>query len=123
MRHCSHVYQDVLPPMAYFIVQATIFALGTVAFVIGKIPMSQRRYVQGSAARIIGIILMVPLPLYIAACRQSHAPLLGSDDRNLDPLMPHTEGFIRLVAIAATFSCLLAATVLAIVTSETRRRP
>jgi hypothetical protein len=109
--------------MAYFIVQAIVFTLGGLAFIIGKVPMSRRRFVQGSAARIIGIILMIPLPLYVAACRQSHAPLMGSDDRNLDPLMPHTEGFIRLVAVAATFSCLLAATVLAIVTSETRRRP
>jgi hypothetical protein len=109
--------------MAYFIIQVVIFGAGALAFVIGKIPMSRRRFVQGSAARIIGIILMIPLPLYVAACRQSHAPLLGSDDRNLDPLMPHTEGFIRLVAMAAIFSCLLAATVLAIVTSETRRRP
>jgi hypothetical protein len=110
-------------PMAYFIVQAIIFALGGIALIIGKIPMSRRRFVQGSAARIIGLILMIPLPLYIVACRQSHAPLLGIDDRNLDPLMPHTEGFIRLVAMAATFACLLAATVLALVTSETRRRP
>lgn len=109
--------------MAYFVVQAVIFALGTLALGIGKIPMSRRRLVQGSAARLIGIILMIPLPLYIAACRQSHAPLLGSDDRNLDPLMPHTEGFIRLVAMAATFACLLAAMTLAIVASETRRRP
>jgi hypothetical protein len=109
--------------MAYFIVQAIIFALGSLAFVIGKIPMNRRRFVQGSAARIIGVILMIPLPLYLFACRQSHAPLLGSDDRNLDPLMPHTEGFIRLIAMAATFSCLLAAVTLAIITSETRRRP
>ena len=108
--------------MAYLIAQAIVFALGVLAFVIGKIPMSRRRFVRGSAARMIGIILMIPLPLYVFACRQSHAPLLGIDDRNLDPLMPHTEGFIRLMAMAATFSCLLAAVTLAIITSETRRR-
>jgi hypothetical protein len=109
--------------MAYFIVQAIVFALGAIVFVVGRVPMSRRRYVQGSAARVIGLILMIPLPLYIFACRQSHAPLLGIDDRNLDPLMPHTQGFIRLIAMAATFSCLLAALTLAIIASETRRRP
>jgi hypothetical protein len=36
--------------------------------------------------------------------------------------MPVTEGFVRLASLMAAFASLLAATVLAIVTSETRRR-
>ena len=56
------------------------------------------------------------------ACKRSHVPPLGSDQPSLDPLMPETEGFVRLAAVMAALACLLAATVLAIVTSERRQR-
>jgi hypothetical protein len=56
------------------------------------------------------------------ACRRSHVPPLGSDEPSLDPLMPETVGFVRLAGVMAALACLIAASVLAIVTSETKRR-
>jgi hypothetical protein len=108
--------------MGYFILDAVIFVLGMTAFLIGKVPLTRRRMVSGAAARVVGAILMIPLPLYLVACKQSHVSPLGSDRQSLDPLMPVTEGFVRLASLMAAFASLLAATVLAIVTSETRRR-
>jgi hypothetical protein len=109
--------------MGYLIIDAVLFALGTVAFVFGNVPLTPRRKVCGAAARLIGAILMIPLPLYMVACKQSHVSPLGADTESLDPLMPVTEGFVRLVSMAAVSASVLAATVLALVTSEPRRRP
>ena len=108
--------------MGYFILEVALFVLGLLAFLVGRVPLTRRRLVRGSAARVVGAILLIPLPLYLMACKQSHVPPLGSDPDSLDPLMPVTEGFVRLAALAAAFASLLAATVFALVTSETRRR-
>jgi len=109
--------------MGYFILEAVLFILGTTAFIVGWVPLTRRRSVHGAAARFVGAILMIPLPLYLVACRQSHVSPLGSETESLDPLMPYSEGFVRLAALSAAFACTLAAVVLAIVTSEPRRRP
>ena len=109
--------------MGYFILEAALFVPGMAAFVIGKVPVTRRRRVKGSAARLLGVILMMPLPLYLVACKQSHVAPLGGDGLSLDPLMPMTEGFVRLVAMSAAFVSVLAAVVLAFVTSEKARRP
>jgi hypothetical protein len=108
--------------MGYLILETVLFVPGLIAFVIGKIPLTRRRAVSGSAARAVGFILMIPLPLYLLACRQSHLSPLGSNRLSLDPLLPETEGFVRLAALLAAFGSLLAGTVLAIIASETRRR-
>lgn len=108
--------------MGYFILEAALFVLGVVAFVGGIIPLSRRRRVRGSAARIVGFILMIPLPLYLLACKQANVAPLGFDRPAMDPLMPITEGFVRLGAMSAAFASLLAAAVLAIISSETPRR-
>jgi len=108
--------------MGYFILEATLFVIGMLALLIGKVPLTPRRTVRGAAARVVGIILMIPLPLYLVACKQSHVLPLGRDADSLDPLMHETEGFVYLSAAAAAFACVLAATVFAIVTSEKRRR-
>jgi hypothetical protein len=109
--------------MGYFILEAVLFVLGMTALVIGNVPLPRRRVVRGSAARLVGVILMIPLPLYLVACKRSHVPPLGWDAETMDPLMPFTEGFLHLAALASAFASLLAATVLALATSETRRRP
>ena len=108
--------------MGYFILEAALFVLGMMVLFLGKAPLTRRRSVRGSAARLVGAILMIPLPLYLVACKQSHVSPLGSDQESLDPLMPVTEGFVRLAALAAAFASVLAATILALVASETRRR-
>jgi len=108
--------------MGYFILEAVLFIPGLIAFILGKVPLSRRRAVNGSAARTIGAILMVPLPLYLIACKQSHVPPLGSDQPVLDPLFPETEGFVRLGALLAAFGSMLASGVLAIIASETKPR-
>jgi hypothetical protein len=108
--------------MGYLILEMVLFVPGALAFVIGKVPLTRRRRVNGSAARIVGVMLMIPLALYLIACKRSHLNPLGSDIHDLDPLLPHTEGFVHLVAIAGAFACFLAAMVFAIVTSEMRRR-
>jgi hypothetical protein len=108
--------------MGYFILEAALFVPGVFALLIGQVPLSRRRVVRGSAARLVGAILMIPLPLYLIACKRSNVPPLGSNQPSLDPLMPETEGFVRLSAVMAALACLLAATILAIVTSESRRR-
>ncbi len=109
--------------MGYFILEVVLFVLGMAAFVVGKVPLTRRRMVRASAARLVGAILMIPLVLFLIACKQSHVSPLGPDPESLDPLMPVTEGFVRLVAMSATCASVLAATVLALVTSERRRRP
>jgi hypothetical protein len=109
--------------MGYFILEASLFVLGMTAIVFGKVPLTRRRVVRGSAAYLVGAILMIPLPLYLVACKQSHLSPLGSNTESLDPLMPFSEGFLRLAALAAAFASVLAATVLAVVASETRPRP
>jgi len=108
--------------MGYFILEVALFFPGALALIFGYVPLTPRRVVRGSAARLVGVLLMIPLPLYLIACKQSHVPPLGSDRPSLDPLMPETEGFVRLSAVLAAIGCVLAATVLAIVTSERRRR-
>ncbi len=108
--------------MGYFILELALFVPGVLALLIGHVPLTRRRVVKGTAARLVGAILMIPLPLYLIACRRSHVPPLGSDEPSLDPLMPETVGFVRLAGVMAALACLLAASVLAMVTSETRRR-
>jgi hypothetical protein len=65
---------------------------------------------------------MFPLPLYLIACKQSHVAPLGPQQPSLDPLMHETEGFVKLSALLAAFGSILAAGVLAAITSETKRR-
>lgn len=108
--------------MGYFILEVVLFIPGVLALLIGHIPLSRRRVVRGAAARVAGAILMIPLPLYLIACKQSNVPPLGSDLPSLDPLMPETKGFVRLAGVMAAFACLLAASILAIITSERRKR-
>jgi hypothetical protein len=108
--------------MGYLILTGALFVPGLLVLLVGKIPLTRRRSVNGSAARIVGAILMIPLLLYLIACRQSHVSPYGSDPASLDPLMPETEGFVRLSAMMASAVCLLMATVLAIIASEKQRR-
>jgi hypothetical protein len=108
--------------MGYFLLEGFLFVLGILALIVGKVPVTRRRMAKGSAARLVGLILMAPLPLYLFACKRSNVAPLGSDKPSLDPLISATEGFIKLVALAGTFASVLAATVLAIITSEKPRR-
>ena|SRR6516164_7039670 len=108
--------------MGYFLLEAALFALGLVVLLVGRVPLPRRRVVRGSAAWVVGVILLVPLPVYLVACRQSGVPPLGLERPGLDPLQPVTVGFVRLGAVAAAFGSVLAATVFAIISSETRRR-
>jgi hypothetical protein len=109
--------------MGYFILESVLFTLGLAALIVGKVPVTRKRKATGSAARLVGVILMIPLVVYLLACKQTNVAPLGSDRPSLDPLMPHTEGFVRLGALLGGLSCLLVATVLAIITSEPPRRP
>ncbi len=109
--------------MGILILEAVLFVLGLPALLFGWVPVTRRRRVTGSAARVVGALLMIPLPLYLIACRQSHVPPLGTTGLELDPLLEHTEGFVRLSALAAAFMCSLAAGVLAVAMSEPPRRP
>jgi hypothetical protein len=109
--------------MGYFILESALFILGLAAFFFGRVPVTRKRSVKGSAARLVGVILMVPLPLYLFACKQSNLAPLELGGRSLDPLHPFTEGFVKLVALAGAFGSVLAATVLAIIASEPPRRP
>jgi hypothetical protein len=108
--------------VGYLILEIALFVPGLVAFVFGRVPLTRRRIVRASAARLVGLVLMIPLPLYIFACRQSNVSPLGADPLSLDPLKPETEGFARLAGVLAAIMCFLAATVLAVITSERRRR-
>jgi hypothetical protein len=108
--------------MGYFLLEVVLFVPGVLFLLIGHVPLTRRRVVRGSAARLVGAVLMIPLPLYLIACKRSNVPPLGRHEPSLDPLMPETEGFVRLAAVMAAIACLLAATVLAIVTSESRQR-
>jgi hypothetical protein len=108
--------------MGYFILEAALFIPGAIILLIGNLPLTRRRIVRGSAARLVGFVLMIPLPLYLIACKRSNVPPLGANQPSLDPLMPETEGFVRLAAVMAALACLLAAIVLAIITSERRER-
>jgi hypothetical protein len=108
--------------MGYFILEGFLFVLGILALIVGKVPVTRRRMAKGSAARLVGLILIAPLPLYLLACKRSNVAPLGSDKPSLDPLISATEGFIKLVALAGAFASVLAATVLAIITFEKPRR-
>jgi len=107
--------------MGYFIVEAVLFVLGMGIFILGKVPMTRRRSVNGSAAYVVGFILMLPLPLYLLACMRCHVNPLRPDPRNMDPFMPFTEGFVQIAAMAAALGCGLAALVLAVIASEKKR--
>jgi hypothetical protein len=110
--------------MGYFILETSLFVIGAIVFVIGKLPLTRRRIVSGSPTRVIGFILMIPLGIYVVACKQSNVSPLGWEEvSRTDPWMPITGGFVRLAALAAAFGCGLMAVVLAIIASETRRRP
>jgi hypothetical protein len=109
--------------MGYFILESVLFLIGLAAFIFGKVPVTRKRKATGSAARVVGAILMIPLVIYLLACKQTNVAPLGSDRPSMNALMPHTEGFVRLGAVLAALSCLLAATVLAVIASEPPRRP
>ena len=109
--------------MGYFLLELALFVPGLIALVIGKVPLTRRRAVHGSAARLVGAILLVPLPLYFVACKQSHLAPLGEDPLSLDPLRRAAQDFVRLAALMAAFASLLVATVFALATSEEQRRP
>jgi hypothetical protein len=68
-------------------------------------------------------ILLIPLPLYLVACKRSRLAPLGEDPLSLDPLRRSAQEFVRLAALVAAFASLLAATVFALATSEMQRRP
>jgi hypothetical protein len=108
--------------MGYFILEVVLFVPGLIILLVGYMPLTRLRVVRGSAARLVGFVLTIPLPLYLIACKRSNVPPLGSNVPSLDPLMPETKGFVRLAAVMAALACLLAAAVLAIVTSERRER-
>ncbi len=109
--------------MGYFLLELFLFLAGLAEVLLGKVPLPRGRRVNGTAARWAGAILMIPLPLYLIACKQAHVPALGPNEPRLDPLAPVTQGFVRLAALMAAFASVLAATVLVFVTSEPRRRP
>jgi hypothetical protein len=109
--------------MGYFILEAVLFVAGLAILVVGKMPVSRRRAVRGAAANVVAGILMIPLPLYLVACRQSHVPPLALNAEALDPLRPMTVGFLHFAAMVAAFACVLAATVFALVMAEARPRP
>jgi len=109
--------------MNYFILEFVLFLLGLAAFVFGKVPVTSKRKAVGSAARLVGVILMAPLAIYLLAYHQTKTPPLNLDARSLDALRPHTEGFVKLVAVAGALACILVATVLSIIASEPPRRP
>jgi hypothetical protein len=111
--------------MGVFILEAVLFIPGFVILLAGKIPLSRRRSVNDSAARIVGAILMTPLPLYLIGCyRIQISPLATENEIQsiMDPLAPYSAGFLHIAAVAAAFFCVLLAVFLAIVTSETKRR-
>jgi EamA domain-containing membrane protein RarD len=112
--------------MYVFILEAIVFIPGFIILVVGKIPLTRRRAVNDAAARIIGVILMLPLALYLIACRSLHIPPLATkEDIELimDPLMPYTVGYLQIGAVAATLFCLVMAGILAFSASEIKRRP
>jgi uncharacterized membrane protein YccF (DUF307 family) len=108
--------------VGYLILEIVLFAPGLLAFLFGRVPLTRRWIVRASAARLVGAILMIPLPLYLIACRRSNVSPFGADTLSLDPLKPESEGFVRLIGVVAAFACFLAAIVLAMVTAERRRR-
>jgi hypothetical protein len=87
--------------MGYFIVEAVLCWFGVLALLLGQVPLTRRRTVRGSAARLVGIILMIPLLPYLWACKQSHVSPFGAEPHSLDPLKPETEGFVRLAGLMA----------------------
>jgi hypothetical protein len=109
--------------MGYFLLELALFVPGLVALVAGKVPLTRRRAVHGSAARLVGVILMAPLPLYLVACGRSHLAPLGEDPLALDPLRRAAQEFVQFIALVAAFASLLAAAVFALATSEEQRRP
>jgi hypothetical protein len=109
--------------MGYFLLELALFVPGVLAFVFGKVPLTRRRAVRGSAARLVGVLLLIPFPLYLVACRNSHVAPLGDDPLSLDPLQRAAQEFVRLVALIAAFTSLLVATVFALTTSEKQRPP
>ena len=109
--------------MGYFLLELALFVPGLIALVVGKVPLTRRRAVHGSAARVVGILLMVPLPLYLVACKRSQLAPLGEDPLSLDPLRRSAQEFVQLAALLAAFASLLTATVFALATSEEERRP
>ncbi len=116
---------DVLILIIIFTIEVLLFLLGLVILIAGKIPLSRRRSVNDAAARLIGVVLMVPLPLYLFGCKLCHiSPVARQEeiDAVMDPLMPFSIGFLQIGVVVATMFCLLMSSVMAAVTSEMKRR-
>ena len=109
--------------MGFFIFTAVLFVLGCTAVIFGRVPVTRRRIVRGSAAYVIGAVLMAPLPLYMVACKRSHVDPFGAERRLLDPIERVAEGYIRLFGLGTALTSLFVALVLAILTSDPPRRP
>ena len=108
--------------MGYLTLEIALFVPGLLIFLIGRLPLSRRRIVRDSAARLVGAVLLIPLPLYLIACKRGGVSPLGEDPLSLDPLQREGQNFVRLAALMAAFASVLTATVLALISSEARRR-
>jgi hypothetical protein len=108
-----------------FIFEVLLFVLGLVILIAGKIPLSRMRSVNDAAARIIGVVLMIPLLLYLIGCKLCHiSPVATQEeiDLVLDPLLPFSIGYMQIGVFVGTMFCLTVAGLLTAVTAETKRR-
>ncbi len=113
---------DTSDTIGYFILEAGLCALGLAICGLGKVPLSRRRCVRGSAAYLVGVILMVPLPFYLIMCRQTGLPAAGPPPPGFDAFRPLTEKLVRITAVTVAATCVLAAGVLAAISSQVRSK-
>ncbi|HZU37864.1 MAG TPA: hypothetical protein VFA18_18225 [Gemmataceae bacterium] len=108
--------------IGFFILEAVVFTLGLAICGLGMVPLSRRRSVRGSPAYLVGVILMLPLPFYLIMCQQTGLPAAGPLPPGFQGLKPLTVKLVGITAFAVSAACILAAGVLAAVSSEVRSK-
>jgi hypothetical protein len=104
--------------MCCLIVEIIMFVLGVIGVTQGRVALTRNRVASGTPARVAGVLLLVPLPVYILANVIGGVAILGQANQQQDPALATATLVASVVAIAATVICFIAAIIICAVTAQ-----
>jgi hypothetical protein len=101
--------------MCEIVVLIGMLVMGIYTLVTGKIKLSARKIVEGGMARLIGLILMVPLPLTLGI-----GLILGIAAAAQNPQNPqaHIPAWAAFIGIGSAAICAITAILIAVATAK-----
>jgi hypothetical protein len=104
--------------MCCLAIEITMFVLGMIGVVKGKVSLTRTRVTIGTPARVAGALLLIPLPVYIVANVVAGIAIFGQAAQPSNPAFEATAAIVSVVSIAVSAACFLAAIVLCAVTAK-----